>query len=156
MVYYVNGDLLEADVQYICHQVNCQGKMGSGIAKSIRNKWPDVYEMYMKWYTDCTWRNKSMLGKCHSVPFDDNRTVINMAAQNYYGSDGKRYTSYDAFYNCLEQIRDKIPNGSKIGFPHGIGCGFGGASWNIIKTMIEEVLGKDYEVYIYKLQRNEV
>ena len=27
------GDLLESDCDYICHQVNCQGKMNSGRRK---------------------------------------------------------------------------------------------------------------------------
>ena len=35
----INGDLLNANTDFICHQVNCQGKMNSGVAKAIRNKW---------------------------------------------------------------------------------------------------------------------
>ena len=46
MITYVKGNLLESDCNYICHQVNCQGRMGSGIAGQIREKWPIVYEMY--------------------------------------------------------------------------------------------------------------
>ena len=34
-MHHVIGNLLESDCDYICHQVNCQGKMNSGIAKSI-------------------------------------------------------------------------------------------------------------------------
>ena len=40
------GNLLNSDCDYICHQVNCMGKMGSGIAKQIRIKWPEVYIAY--------------------------------------------------------------------------------------------------------------
>ena len=46
-MYYKTGDLLDAPVDYICHQVNCQGRMGSGIAKQIKERWPVVYEGYM-------------------------------------------------------------------------------------------------------------
>ena len=49
-IYSKLGNLLESDMDYICHQVNCQGRMASGIAKSIREKWPEVYEAYMNWY----------------------------------------------------------------------------------------------------------
>ena len=45
---WIKGDLLEADLDYYCHQVNCQGKMGSGIAKSIKEKWPIVYDKYIE------------------------------------------------------------------------------------------------------------
>lgn len=34
MVHFVKGDLLKSDCQYICHQVNCQKRMGSGKANS--------------------------------------------------------------------------------------------------------------------------
>ena len=47
MVHYVIGNLLESDCQYICHQVNCQRKMGSGIAKQIKEKWYAAYDVYM-------------------------------------------------------------------------------------------------------------
>lgn len=165
MMYYLTGNLLDSDCHYICHQVNCQGKMGSGIAKAIRDKWPVVYERYKDWYEWCTdvacdefgmYENgpdgsELMIGHTQIVNINDNQAVINMAAQQYYGYDGKRYTSYDAFWQCLEEIRDKVPKGSSIGFPDHIGCCRGGANWNIIKAMIEEVLGLRYEVYIYNL-----
>ena len=40
-------DLLKIDNGIICHQVNAMGKMGAGIALSIRKKWPVVYNDYM-------------------------------------------------------------------------------------------------------------
>jgi O-acetyl-ADP-ribose deacetylase (regulator of RNase III) len=47
MIYWKKGNLLESDCDYICQQVNCQGKMNSGIARQIREKWPVVYQNYM-------------------------------------------------------------------------------------------------------------
>jgi hypothetical protein len=73
-----------------------------------------------------------------------------MFSQDNYGYDGSRFTSYDAFAKCLEAMRDRLPKYATIGFPKNIGCGLGGGNWNIISTMIEEILGKDYEVYIYE------
>ena len=162
-VHYVQGDLLEANVNYICHQVNCQGKMNSGIAKQIRRLWPEAYNEYILWhknYNDMSGLEQSamrsgpttselMLGNILIHAMDYNRSIIHMAAQEHYGYDSKRYTSYDAFWACLGEIKNSIPKGSKIGFPARIGCVRGGANWEVIKTMIEQVLGKDYEVYIY-------
>ena len=52
MVSHINGDLLkvqkELNLDVICHQVNCQGVMGSGIAKQIRDTYPIVYDNYKK------------------------------------------------------------------------------------------------------------
>ena len=166
MIRFVKGNLLEANLDYYCHQVNCQGRMGSGIAKVIKEKWPVVYDEYVQKYQDREdeiLRNSSsfecapsvsetLLGDIQLVRVDVDSTVVNMFAQEHYGYDGRRYTSYDAFWSCLGQIKSSIPKGSKIGFPDHIGCGLGGANWEVIKTMICEVLGEDFDVYIYKLE----
>lgn len=145
---YMRGNLLEDSVcDYICHQVNCQGAMRSGIARSIREKWPIVFDLYLKKYafTD------NLLGDIQIVNVNTfPQYVINMFSQEYYGYDGKRYTSYDAFWNCLNLIKQQVPKDKVIGFPYKIGCVRGGANWSIIYAMIAEVL-KDYEVEIWEL-----
>jgi O-acetyl-ADP-ribose deacetylase (regulator of RNase III) len=162
MINVIKGDLLESNCDYICHQVNCQGKMNSGIAKQIREKWPVVYNNYMSkcdTTSDLTIKtNNILLGSIQIVGLwedyystDFHQSVINMFSQEYYGYDGRRYTSYDAFWNCLNLIKQTVPKGSKIGFPYRIGCGLGGANWEVIRIMIEQVLAEDFEVYIYIL-----
>ena len=43
-VRFYKGDLIEdAKVDIVCHQTNCQGVMGAGIAKQIRDTWPRVF-----------------------------------------------------------------------------------------------------------------
>ena len=162
MVHYKTGNLLDAPVDYICHQVDCQGRMGSGIAKQIRERWPIIYEQYISGFKaieeeSINWEDELdvsevLLGRLQQIKVNDTQTVVNMFAQQYYGYDGKRYTSYDAFWACLGGIKDSVPKGSKIGFPYRIGCGLGGANWQVIETMIYAVLGKDFDVYIYMLE----
>ena len=174
MIHEVKGNLLDTNCHFICHQVNCQGKMNSGVAKAIREKWPVVYQNYQDWYTSYeAWAHAhcndeyqyqpadAMLGNIQVVALyekydllhaSEHQYVINMAAQNGYGYDGRRYTSYDAFWNCLHLIKQTVPKGSSIAFPGRIGCVRGGANWDVIKNMIEVVLGKDYEVTIYYLE----
>lgn len=41
---FIEGNLLDSTTDIICHQVNCQGKMSSGVAKAIREKYPKVYD----------------------------------------------------------------------------------------------------------------
>lgn len=153
MVKFEIGNLLDAPVDYICHQVNCQGRMGSGIAKQIRERHPEVYISYDKMCADYLWKASPLLGNIDIIQLiNSEQYIVNMFAQEYYGYDGKRYTSYDAFWICLGKIKEQIPKGSKIGFPAKIGCGLGGANWEVIFRMIEQVLGEDYEVYIYMLE----
>ena len=149
MINYIKGNLLDSDCNFICHQVNCQGKMGSGIAKQIRDRWPEVYSNYARVV------DSKMLGKIQILYIEDanipRQCVVNMFAQENYGYDGVRYTSYDAFWNCLNELKNQIPRGATIAFPYKIGCGLGGANWEIIEKMIDVVF-KDYGVFIYKLE----
>lgn len=155
MITYLKGDLLESNVDYICHQVNCRGRMGSGIALQIRKKFPYVYQMYMERHEDALRVLDSpdrMLGSSDIIKIpNSNQHVVNMYSQRSYGYDGKRYTSYKAFRFILQELKKDIPTDCTIGFPKGIGCGLGGGNWAVISKMIEEILGESHEVYIYEL-----
>ena len=154
MVTIVKGNLLDSGCDYICHQVNCRGVMNSGIAKQIRERWPWVFTSYRTYCDRWKGRNESPLGNIWGVSIDhanrNSQFVVNMFSQDDFGYDGSRFTSYDAFAQCLEAMRDGIPKDKTIGFPKNIGCGLGGGNWKIIYALIEEILGKDYDVYIYE------
>ena len=83
--------------------------------------------------------------------------IANMISQAKFGYDGRRYTSYDAFYNCLDNLKNRmfILNQTSIAFPYNIGCCRGGANWNIIKTMIEEVFkDSNFTIEIWKFNKD--
>ena len=149
MVTFHNGNILDSGATVICHQVNCQGKMNSGVAKSIREKWPDVYTRYQA-KCEC---EVDLLGQIQPVIINADKAVINMFAQYNYGYDGRRYTSYDAFWSCLGEIKKYLNPGVTIAFPARIGCVRGGANWSVILKMIEEVLGEDYNVEIWDFDK---
>lgn len=151
MVTHVKGNLLGSDCDYICHQVNCQGRMGSGLAKQIRNWFPEVYESYMDICTDERLAPEDILGTIDIVGTNARYDVISIFGQLNYGYDGAQYTSYVDFGHALEQIKDYIPEGSKIGFPKNIGCGLGGGNWTVIYNLIAAILGGKFDVYIYEL-----
>lgn len=163
MIHYVKGDITTSDCDFICHQVNCQGKMNSGVAKAIREKWPQVYQDYRDKYEGCIWSNYStshMLGDIQICALYDNhfdvdkhQNVVNLFAQDAYGYDGKRYTSYDAFWQCLNNLKQCVPEDATMAFPYKIGCVRGGADWDVIETMIIKTL-QGREVYFYYLDEN--
>lgn len=146
----IQGNILESKADIICHQVNCIGKMNSGVAKAIREKWPCVFIAYQTMYET----EVDLLGRIQPVYIGTedgrDRAVINMFAQYNYGYDGRRYTSYDAFWSCLGEIKKYITPGKTIAFPYNIGCMRGGANWEVIKTMIIEVLGEDYKIEFWR------
>ena len=153
MIHYVKGDITKSNCDIICHQVNCQGAMNSGVAKAIREKWPEVYEYYKVW-CDREEDKANLLGEAQGILIEDNpnRYVGNLYAQYNYGYNGERYTNYEAFYNAIEQIAVQITDAPKatIAFPYKIGCVRGGANWKIIRTMIEQVFA-DRNIYFYYL-----
>lgn len=163
MVTFHTGNILDSGAEVICHQVNCQGAMNSGVAKTIRQKWPKVYsdykakcdqteetanDIYGEFGHPVDW-SEFLLGDIQIIPVDTDREVVNMFAQQYYGYDQKRYTSYDAFWSCLGKIKQCVNPKKTIAFPARIGCVRGGANWNVIFTMIDEVLGADFTVEIW-------
>lgn len=141
MLYEVKGDIVN-DTQYtiFCHQVNCKGVMGAGLAKQIRNKYPEVYEDYINTVNS----GKLLLGWSCITSTSDGRICVSMFAQDGYGRD-KCYTDYKAFQLILDGLQGELqmleshnPNPYKIAFPKGIGCGLAGGDWNVIKPMIEK------------------
>ena len=134
MLLYEFGDIVKGDYLIFCHQVNCQGVMGSGVAKQIRSKYPEVYREFKQ-------IKEPILGFILPVFTKDGRICINMFAQDGYVKD-KRYTDYDAFKECLEHIsffmNIRSKNKPSIAFPYGIGCGLAGGDWYIILGMLKD------------------
>jgi O-acetyl-ADP-ribose deacetylase (regulator of RNase III) len=147
MINHVKGDIFKSNADIIIHQVNCQGVMGSGVAKQVKDLYPNVYVHYREYCKDFT--PEEMLGTVFMVPIDNKtRFVANFFSQNNFGYDGNCYTNYEAFEKCLRHMRKYYSNLS-MAIPYLIGCCRGGGSWEIIYKMIEDILG-DCEVTIYE------
>ena len=108
--------------------------MGCGIALSIKQRYPEAYEDYMK-----AFRNGSLkLGRVIYTPIKSSPGLViaNLAGQFNYGRD-KRYTDYIALLNCLAQLRIDIPEGDPVYFPYKMGCSNAGGDWHIVSALIE-------------------
>ena len=137
MIKFEQGDILDPKYKIFCHQVNCKGVMGAGLARQIRSKYPEVYKDYE---LRCQSRHDN-LGSCIFSYTNDNRLCISMFAQNRYGH-GEQFTDYGAFSNCLKHIKDFATYALEdfvIAFPYKIGCGLAGGDWNIIYEMLKEL-----------------
>ena len=146
MIKHIKCDIFESGADIICHQVNCQGVMGSGIAKQVRERYPWVYAEYKK----CCSLSPDyiLLGSYQQVYIDEKRAVLNIFGQRYYGYDGKCYTSYDALKEAFKDI-SKTYHNKIIAIPYLMGCARGGGDWNTVYKMIEEIFANsDCEVLI--------
>jgi len=136
MIKIVDGDILNATEDILAHQVNCMGIMGSGIAKQIKDKYPDVFNQYRKFFVN----NKfTALGKCQIVKAEENKYIANLFGQYKYGRD-KQYTDYDALEEALVSLKISAKDHNKsVAIPFNIGCGLAGGSWKVVYKIIEEV-----------------
>jgi O-acetyl-ADP-ribose deacetylase (regulator of RNase III) len=148
----VVGDLLDAKEDIIAHQVNSMRKMNSGVAKQIRNKYPSAYTDYMNMTENK--KPHELLGKLIISNAGGNKYVAHLFGQLNYGYDGKRYTSYDALYDSLKQLKEQAKKANKtVAIPKLLGSDRGGADWDIVYKMIEKIF-EDYKATIYKLEEN--
>lgn len=153
MITIVKGNILDAKEDIICQQVNCRGMMGSGLAKQIVNKYPEIYAPYKKYSR--TTLIADQLGSVFYVKTSDGKIIANLFGQIDYGID-KQYTDYEALNKALQTLRaDIISDGSmnySIAIPYGIGCGLGGGEWLVVSDIIERVFeGLDVTIYEYQI-----
>lgn len=152
IVEYIKGSILDAPQKYIAHGVNCQNKMGSGVAKVLFKEYPEVKHEYHEFCGSnhsSILRDSDFLGRI-CIVFCENRTIINCFTQLFYGYDGKKYVNYDAIYECFRNITLNFPKES-IAIPK-IGAGLAGGNWEVISRIIDDATGDDLDVYVYYLE----
>lgn len=130
----------------IMHGVNCQGKMGSGVAKALFTKWSDVREKYLTIPVD-----KMELGLTQIVNVEKDLYVANCFTQEFYGYDGKKYADETAILKCLFDVT-ALANCLKIYdiYSPKIGCGLGGLNWEEdVFCQFQNVSRMDYNFNFY-------
>ena len=163
---YKEGNLLLAkDVVVIGHQANCQNTFGSGIARTIREMYPDAYAVD----TLCASKKSNTLGNFSMayIPVEQYnkhgtqiKKIFNLYGQNLFGK-GTRQTNYDALYSALEGMSKYLTENDmnlpvpSVGFPFQMGSFRGGGNWDIVSRLIE-VAFDDYpsDVIVYRLDMN--
>jgi len=117
----------------ICHQVNCKGVMGAGLALQIRRKFPSAYGCYMEAYR----ANRLLLGNVIYCNINDKLTVAHICGQDRYGRD-RKYTDYDALKKALKDLNlRKFHSMREVYIPYNMGCTLGGGDWNMVFSLIE-------------------
>ena len=147
MIHEIDANLLEYPLDGFMHQCNCFHTMGSGIAKRIREKYPEAYTADLKHGRK---GDRIRLGSFSTVKTHDDKQVYNVYAQYTFGME-KRHTDYEAVYKGMYSVcaHATVNNILKLGLPRNIGCKLGGGSWIIVRAIIEEVFGAwQHDLYI--------
>jgi hypothetical protein len=168
MITTINKDILTVDKGVIVHSVNCIGAVG-GLAGAIARKWPknaDEYRAHIK-------RQElpiMLMGSVFEVNVAHNVVVANLFGQNNVGIN-ERQTEYSALIAGFKRIADTYFVGNDtetsddgvfginehpiilkdIYIPYKIGCGLGGASWNLVEEILHKIFNNSHKnVYICK------
>ncbi|WP_124066809.1 macro domain-containing protein [Clostridium sp. E02] len=165
MLNYYDGDIFTSDADIICHQVNCKGVFGRGIAGQVKKMFPEVEKTYKiitkQWQEQAGGNTFELLGKVSAQPVEKGDRwflIANLFGQDDYGKDGV-YTDYRALEKALNEILDFVEvrnKKEKVAIPYKIGCGYGGGDWKIVKSIIETIFqGYEGEVQIWKNETDE-
>lgn len=157
MIKIVKGDLLLAKENFIAHQVNCQGVMGSGVADQIKKKFPVAFTEYKKLVdlhmSDGVSERSDLLGKVQGVGLGNEQYIVNIFGQDNYGKDGKQYTNEHALFQGFKEIRKVAEdNNYSVAMPYMIGCYRGGADWKLVEDYLLTAF-EGYEVTLYKMHK---
>lgn len=154
MIKILKGNLLDVKHGIIGHQTNCMGKMGSGVAKQVKEKHPKAFVAYSDLVNEYMLggdSRKFLLGTSQFVMVDKGLYVANLFGQHTYGYDGKKYTSEESLFKCFTELRYFAENeGLPVYLPYNIGCALGGGDWETVENLLLTAF-EGYEVTLYKL-----
>ena len=122
----------------IMHQVNCQNVMGSGVAKALYTKYPQVKSEFHKLAKIYNTPQKRY-GLFQPVIITDELIICNSYSQMSYGfGKNVRYTNETLLINNLHRLDEYAKEHQLPAYvPEYIGCGLGNGDWNTIKDYIE-------------------
>jgi O-acetyl-ADP-ribose deacetylase (regulator of RNase III) len=146
----VQGDLMAAPETFLLHGCNAQGVMGRGVAKLVRDAYPEAYRVYRDAYEARQDKTRGLPLGSYTIWEGDERTVINGITQEFFqGGDADHvYVSYAAVERLFQSLNeeDKV-YGKSIAVPR-IGAGLARGNWEAIHEIIAETVS-NYYVTIY-------
>lgn len=122
----------------IMHQVNCQNVMGSGVAKALYTKYPQVKSEFHK-LAEIYDTPQKRCGMFQPITITNELIICNSYSQMNYGFDKNvRYTNETLLINNLRRLDEYTKEHQLPAYvPEYIGCGLGNGDWDTIKDYIE-------------------
>ena len=148
MLQFVEGDFFDYEADIRVNTVNCVGVMGAGVALLFKNKYPKMFDNYVK---ECS-QGRVKIGKPHvwqaSQMFNEKIPIIINFPTKYHWKKPSEYEYVDKGLIWLKQyLQDK---GSVTITVPALGCGHGGLDWNIVKEMITNKLdGLEAKILVF-------
>lgn len=146
---YLSGDATKPikTPAYIVHVCNDVGGWGAGFVIAITKafgKGPET--SYRCWSRE---KEDFRLGKIQVVTVDNNISVVNMIAQNGFGTKENNFKPLHlkALHQCLKQVYTLIKDTNITVHMPRIGCGLAGGTWEEVEPIISSTMTVDTYVY---------
>lgn len=142
---YTQGDIFKSKMQTIVNTVNCKGVMGAGLAKKFREKYPEMYEDYVK---QCK-SGELRIGK--PTLWKGDKWILNFPTKEDWRMPSKLEWIEEGLKYFVTQY--KKWGITSIAFP-ALGCDLGGLSWIEVRYIMEKYLSQidiPVEIYIPKM-----
>jgi len=147
---HTKGNLLDLAEQgkfdIIVHGCNCFNTMGSGIAKEIRARYPQAYEIDTAYHQalcldyECNWGLEKLGNYTEATNDAETFTIVNAYTQVNFMPRDIDHFEYDSFALILRKLAARFPD-KRFGFPY-IGMGLAGGDKDRIVAMLEDFAEK--------------
>lgn len=133
-IQFVTGDIFESNCQAIINTVNCEGKMGKGLAYQFKKRFPEMEQDYIK---VCK-QGELYPGKLH-IYQEKEVLVINFPTKDKWRQKSK----LEYITKGLKQLKEEVIQRKleSVAIPP-LGAGNGGLNWNDVKLEVERELSK--------------
>lgn len=139
---YLKGDIFTSNAQVIVNTVNCKGVMGKGLALAFKQKYPDMFAVYVQ---ECK-TGKLQIGR-PTIYLKSTPWILNFPTKNHWRFPSKlEYIEKGLVFFARQYKKAGI---TSIAFPK-LGAQNGLLSWDEVGPLMAKHLSQlDIPVYIY-------
>ncbi len=134
MISYVSGNLLDADTDAIVNPCNTVGVMGAGLAKQIKDRFPECVSLYE---SACK-AGKLTVGTVLITPTSMVTSpywVVHLPTKQHWRNDSKIEFVESGLKALVAELTNRIEIAT-VAIP-ALGCGLGGLPWSQVKSVME-------------------
>ncbi|MFC0180133.1 type II toxin-antitoxin system antitoxin DNA ADP-ribosyl glycohydrolase DarG [Thorsellia kenyensis] len=148
MIKFIQGNLLEANVEALVNTVNTVGVMGKGIALMFKERYPANMAAYAKACKDKNVKTGKMF-VTETGELMGPRWIVNFPTKQHWRAKSQMQWIIDGLVDLRAFI--KMHNVQSIAIP-ALGAGNGGLKWEEVKPHITKILGdlKNVEIMIFE------
>lgn len=137
--YTPDADIKTSDAELLVNTVNTVGVMGAGVAKAIKERYPQIMKSYLAAIKHADPARRLEPGLIHLYNAPDNRLVVNMATKKDWRQNSE-YEWVGAGLVYLNRLLCERRLDIKTVLLPPPGCGNGGLDWARVNRMVKVYL----------------